>query len=132
MTKFIISYIAGQYLSGNIVGRINKSMYGFREFINAPGTDGEIINLYLNNPGLRISEIAHQSGKSEGEIYRILHANDVSPNRLRANHQKVYSLAHLGWNVRDIAELTGYTPRNVRYILAKSISEGKKNGNSIN
>lgn len=101
-------------------------MYGFREFIVNPGDEGGIINLYLNNPQMKISEIAQQSGKSEGEIYRILHANDISPNRLKVNHQKVYSLAHLGWDVRDIAELTGYTPRNVRYILAKNISEGKK------
>lgn len=101
-------------------------MYGFRQFIDVPGTDGEIINLYLNSPELRISEISQQIGKSEGEIYRILHANDISPNRLKVNHQKVHSLSHLGWDIRDIAELTGYTPRNVRYILAKSISEGIK------
>jgi len=107
-------------------------MYGFRQFISAPETDGEIINLYLNNPQLRISEIAQQSGKSESEIYRILHSNDVSPNRLRVNHQKVHSLTHLGWNVRDIAELTGYTPRNVRYILAKSVSESKNNDDISN
>jgi hypothetical protein len=103
-------------------------MFGFRQFITDNGTDGEIINLYLNNPKIRISEISLQSGKSEGEIYRILHANDISPNRLKINHQKVQSLAQLGWNVRSIAELTGYTPRNVRYILSKNISEVKNDG----
>lgn len=101
-------------------------MYGFRQYITDQGGDGNIIDTYLNNPKLRISEIAQQFGKSEAEIYRILHANDISPNRLRVNHQKVQNLAQLGWGVREIAELTGYTPRNVRYILAKNITEGGK------
>lgn len=102
-------------------------MYGFRNFLTDNGEDGQIISLYLNQPKMRISEIAQQFGRSEAEIYRILHANDISPNRLKVNHQKVHSLAHLGWGVREIAELTGYTPRNVRYILAKqNLSEGNK------
>jgi predicted transcriptional regulator len=98
-------------------------MYGFRTFINDGGEDVHLIQLYLNNPQMRISELAEQFGKSEAEIYRILHANDVSPNRLRVNHQKVKNLAQLGWGIREIAEFTGYTPRNVRYILAKNITE---------
>jgi len=101
-------------------------MYGFKQFITDQGGDGDIINVYLNSPKIRISEIAQQFGKSEAEIYRILHSNDVSPNRQKVNHQKVQNLAHLGWGVREIAEFTGYTPRNVRYILAKNISEGNK------
>ncbi len=66
-----------------------------------------------------ISEISHVTGKSQGEIYRILHNHDVSPNRLKTQHQKVMSLADVGWNVQEIAQLTGYTTRNVRYILSK-------------
>lgn len=58
--------------------------------------------------------------KSETEVYRILHANNVSPNRLRAFHEKVQQLAHLGWGIEEIAQVTGYTPRNVRYILTKA------------
>lgn len=100
-------------------------MSEFRYFISDRGIDGEIINHYLNQPYLKISEIANKYQKSETEIYRILHAHDISPNRLKINHQKVQHLAHLGWGVRDIAEFTGYTPRNVRYILS-NISEGKK------
>lgn len=100
-------------------------MYGFREFLANNQSDGEIINLYLHRPELTVGEIARNANKSEAEIYRILHANDVSPNRIRVNHQKVRSLANLGWDVPQIAELTGYTPRNVRYILAKMVNEGK-------
>lgn len=100
-------------------------MYGFRQFITDAGGDEAIIDLYLNSPKMRISEIANQFGRSETEIYRILHANDVAPNRLRVNHQKVQNLSQLGWGIPEIAEFTGYTPRNVRYILAKNINEGK-------
>lgn len=101
-------------------------MYGFKQFIIDQGGDGDIINVYLNSPKMRISEIANQFGKSEAEIYRILHSNDISPNRQKVNYQKVQNLSQLGWAVRDIAEFTGYTPRNVRYIIAKNISEGNK------
>ncbi len=100
-------------------------MYGFKEFLTANGTDSEIIQSYLNNSKLKVSEIARQHQKTEAEIYRILHANDISPNRLRANHQKVHNLSNLGWGIHDIAEFTGYTSRNVRYILSKTITEGK-------
>lgn len=101
-------------------------MYGFKQFIVDQTGNRNIINVYLNSPEIKISEIAQQFGKSEAEIYRILHLNDVSPNRQKVNHQKVQNLSQLGWEVREIAEFTGYTPRNVRYILAKNISEGNK------
>jgi AraC-like DNA-binding protein len=101
-------------------------MYGFRQFIVDRGKDGEVIDLYLGNPKVKISEIAQQFGRSEAEIYRILHAHDISPNRLGINHQKVQNLSRLGWGIQEIAKFTGYTPRNVRYILAKNITEGKK------
>lgn len=98
-------------------------MYGFKEFLTSNAIDGEIIQTYLSNPKMPVSDIARNYQKTESEIYRILHAHDVSPNRLKANHQKVTHLASLGWGIKEIAEFTGYTPRNVRYILAK-ITEG--------
>ena len=101
-------------------------MFGFKQFIDYHIGDRNIINVYLNNPKMSISEISHQFGKSKAEIYRILHSNEISPNRQATNHQKVQDLAHLGWSIREIAKFTGYTPRNVRYIIAKNISEGSK------
>lgn len=101
-------------------------MLGFKTFITDQNGDGQIIDIYLNSPHIHISEIAHRFQKSEAEIYRILHANDITPNRLKVNHQKVQNLSQLGWNIPQIAEFTGYTSRNVRYILAKNMSEGKK------
>jgi hypothetical protein len=41
------------------------------------------------------------------------------PNRQKINHNNVINLANFGYLVPQIAELTGYTARNVRYILAK-------------
>jgi len=99
-------------------------MYGFRQFINDRGEDGQIINTYINSPSVKISEIANQFGKSQAEIYRILHAHDIPLNRLKIHHNKVHGLSHLGWGVNDIAEFTGYTPRNIIYILQKKLSEG--------
>lgn len=98
-------------------------MYGFKEFITNNNNSG-IISAYLHSQ-MKISEIAQEFGKSEAEVYRILHANDISPNRLKTNHEKVQYLSSLGWGIKEIAGFTGYTARNVRYILQKNIVEGK-------
>lgn len=94
-------------------------MYGFKMFIDSNPDDSKIIHLYLNRNDLSVGQIAQFFEKSEADIYRILHANDIVPNRLGAGHQKVKNLSQLGWGVQQIAEFTGYTPRNVRYILSK-------------
>ena len=96
-------------------------MEGFKEFLyyDRKYSDQEIISLYLNNYDKNITEIAHVTGKSIGELYRILHNNGIKPNRLKNNHYNVLNFASSGMSVPQIAELTGYTPRNVRYILAK-------------
>jgi DNA-binding NarL/FixJ family response regulator len=99
-------------------------MYGFREFLTTDVVEGQIIQSYLNEPKVAVAEIARRHQKTEAEVYRILHANDISPNRLKANHQKVHHLASLGWGIHDIAEFTGYSTRNVRYILSKPLNEG--------
>lgn len=100
-------------------------MYGFKEFFRhceQGYSDDEVIAIYLNSPARRITEISLITGKSIGEIYRILHSNGVTPNRLKMNHSSVVDFATSGMSIQQIAELTGYTPRNVRYILSKSKS----------
>lgn len=92
-------------------------MEQFLQFFNDSQEDKRIVHLYLQNPKMQMSEIAKASNKSIGEIYRILRFNEVEPNRLKINHKKVESLAKLGWGIKEIAEFTGYTTRNVRYIL---------------
>lgn len=91
-------------------------MLNFNDFFkNSP--DKEIINMYLNNPSIHVAEIAQKTQKSIGEIYRILHANEINPNRLKIHHEKVEGLAKLGWTIKEISEITGYSTRNIRYIL---------------
>lgn len=98
-------------------------MLGFQQFFNDQNNDSNIVRLYLNNPETKISELAIQVGKSQAEIYRILHAHDVLPNRLKINHEKVIQLHKVGWNINEIAQFTGYTTRNVRYIISKTMNE---------
>jgi hypothetical protein len=95
-------------------------MENFYGFFNNNELDKRVVGLYLQNPKKTISEIAKESNKSIGEIYRILKVNEIEPNRLKINHKKVESLARLGWGIKEIAEFTGYTTRNVRYILKGS------------
>jgi len=90
-------------------------MNSFKEFF----WDGEVIGLYLNRQDLKISEIAAHCAKSQAEIYRILHDNGIKPNRLKIGHEAVHQLAERGWSVGEIANMTGYTDRNVRYIISK-------------
>lgn len=92
-------------------------MENFYDFIQNNSIDKKIVELYLKNPRMPISEIAALTNKSIGEIYRTLKVNEVEPNRLKISHQKVEGLAKLGWGIKEISEFTGYTTRNIRYIL---------------
>lgn len=95
-------------------------MEGFKEFFyhNTNGyTNNEVVAIY--NSDKKIKEISQLTGKSIGEIYRILHDYNIKPNRLKTNHHNVLDFANAGYEIPQIAEFTGYTPRNIRYILFK-------------
>lgn len=97
-------------------------MLNFREFIlneDYQFHDTEIANMYLHQPNMKVKEISEKTGKSVAEIYRVLQRSGMSANRMHSNHEAVFSLSDAGFNVGHIAELTGYTPRNVRYILKR-------------
>lgn len=100
-------------------------MEGFKEFYNENFSKQEIVSFYNHNPDRKIKEISEIFGKSIGEIYRILHSYNMTPNRQKTNHHNVINFHNFGYGVPQIAEFTGYTPRNVRYILNKL---GKNNG----
>lgn len=72
---------------------------------------------------MKVAELAQAVGKSIPELYRILHSNNIKPNRLCVNHRTVLDCARSGYSIPQIAELTGYTTRNVRYILGKKLME---------
>jgi len=97
--------------------------FSFKDFITEPRrySDFEIANLYFGNPGVKVRDIAQQTGKSVAEVYRILHKHG-KPNRQVTNHHNVLALAeNPALNVSTIAQMTGYTPRNIRYILRKRL-----------
>lgn len=95
-------------------------MRNFKEFFNHKDySEQELVSLYMNSPDKTIKEISEISNKSIGDIYRILHNYNIIPNRLKINHRNVFEFYNSGMSIYQIAELTGYTIRNVRYILAK-------------
>lgn len=81
-------------------------------------TDTEIASMYYHNANMKVRDIATITGKSIGEVYRIIHRNG-SPNRKINNHENVMAYAASGMSVNRIADFTGYTPRNIRYIIGK-------------
>lgn len=88
-------------------------MEGFSNYFE----DNYVINLYLNNPDISIKEISLKTNNSIGEIYRILQSNLIKPNRNKLHYNNVIEFAKSGLPINRIAELTGYSSRNVRYIL---------------
>ena len=91
----------------------------FKEFVSQHHSNWEVANLYLHNLQMPVREISKRTGRSIGEIYRIVRQIGYSPNRQILNHDNVKMFSHSGVPVTKIAELTGYTPRNVRYVLKK-------------
>ena len=100
-------------------------MGDFRKFVEQHErnreTDFAVLNMYLHKA--KVDEISQESGKSVGEIYRTLQRYNISPNRLKSKHNHVLGFAQNGFNIGEIAKLTGYTQRNVRYILSRQLNE---------
>lgn len=94
-------------------------MANFREFIEA---DWKVINLYNQPVQPTIKEISYKTNRSIGEIYRIIHRYG-SPNRTKSNQHNVLTYHNLGLQIDEIAKLTGYTTRNVRYILKEKVND---------
>ena len=94
----------------------------FLEFFNLhePGRDyedHEVVQFYVTNPDMKVTELAKTVNRSIPELYRILDRHGQRPNRLNTNTRMVLDFANSGYTVKQIADLTGYTTRNVRYIL---------------
>ena len=98
-------------------------MLGFQQFFESYQLEQQVIVDYLSKTGVSVGEIGRIHGLSEREVYRILRFNHVSPNRKGVHVDKVRHLAGMGWGIRDIAEFTGYSTRNVRNILNRQLRE---------
>ncbi len=94
----------------------------FMEFFNLhePGRkyeDHEVVQYYVTNPTMKVTDMAEKVGRSIPELYRILQRHGQKPTRLNANRQMVLDFSKSGYPINQIADMTGYTVRNVRYIL---------------
>jgi hypothetical protein len=98
-------------------------MQGFIEFFENNQNESQVINIYLARPDLSVSKIGNMFGLSEREVYRILHVSQINPNRKNLHKEKVQHLHGLGWGIKEIANFTGYSARNVRYILKNPLRE---------
>ena len=93
----------------------------FKEFFdkddsNREYSDLEVANLYFYNRKSGVREIAKNTDRSIGEMYRILRRYG-QPNRRSKNHEMVISLFDSGLPLSSVANLAGYTSRHVRNIL---------------
>jgi len=98
----------------------NMENMGFREFIEDELSgykynETEVANLYFQRQ-MTVREISQKTGCSIGEIYRLIKRYG-EPNRRNSNHGTVISLSDSGIPNKNIADITGYTPRHVRNIL---------------
>ncbi len=94
----------------------------FLEFFNLqePGRkyeDHEVVQFYVTNPDMKVKDVAAKVGRTIPELYRVLQRHGQAPTRLNVNRQMVLDFCKSGYTVGQIADMTGYTPRNVRYII---------------
>ncbi len=96
-------------------------MERFKLFVEADRhLEHEVLNMYLSG-NHKVAEISELTGLSTGSVYRILQRHEVSPQRRAARpgqYESVYNFADSGLGARRIAELSGYSLRQVYNILA--------------
>ena len=96
-------------------------MLHFKEFVESvlddyQYSDMEVANLYFGQPEMKVAELAEKTGRTIAELYQIIHSWG-KPNRLKNRHHHVHVLSDSGLPNRQVAELTGYSERQVRNIL---------------
>lgn len=92
-------------------------MRTFREFLANQTQDVLVANLYLSRSDMTVREIASVTGRSIGEVYRVLKKHGGKPNRRRMHHGNVYALAEFGLRPKDISRVTGYCERYIRKLM---------------
>lgn len=96
-------------------------MRGFKEFFNLSNnisSESQVVFLYTN--GLEWNEISKETGRSKGDIQRILEKNHVSRNRLKKKHTLIDHFKDAGYLPNQIADYVGMSPQGVRYVLRKN------------
>lgn len=96
-------------------------MDGFRNFSEAVdlNTEHDIINMYQDSGRYRVSDISDLTGISPAGIYRVLRKYQMDPHRKPdlSHYEQIYQYRSSGVPVRRIAELTGYSRRQVYNII---------------
>lgn len=92
---------------------MNFKEFLINEEINPSNLD--IASMYFRG-GESIRSLSLKTGKSIGDIYRIIHSFG-KPNRMKKQHEFVKSLASSGMSSNLVSNFTGYSKRHVQNIL---------------
>jgi predicted DNA-binding transcriptional regulator AlpA len=102
-------------------------MTSFRHFIflteSTLSTEHEVMNLYYDR-NHKIADISDLTGVSAAGIYRILQKHSIQPGRMKTdllNYETIWQYSSMGLPAKKIAELTGYSVRQVYNIIEKKI-----------
>jgi hypothetical protein len=79
----------------------------------------EVANMYFGNK-LPIKKILEETGLCRKELYHIVRSIGI-PNRLKINHHNVIALADQDIPLHQVANMTHYSPQNVKYILNRRL-----------
>lgn len=94
----------------------------FKQFFESttnPNISDYDIFVQYNHFKTPVKDISNKTGKSIGEIYRIIKKMGGNPNRRKKNQHLVKSLLQSDFSSKKIGNLTGYTRRQVDNIRKK-------------
>jgi len=92
-------------------------MNGFKKFINESSSESDVMFLYHNDASL--DKIKKDTGRSTGDIYRVLKKNGIDPSRLKKKHGLIKYFTDSGCSVSDVATNVGMSKQGVRYVIKK-------------
>lgn len=104
----------------NIGRNSRKPEYAARPEILAmkeSSSENEVLFLYNNDKNLE--KIKKETGRSVGDIYRILKKNQISPNRLKKKHGLIKYFSDSGYDISDIARNVGMSNQSVKNAMKK-------------
>jgi hypothetical protein len=94
-------------------------MDGFKEFFinESKSSENDILFLYSNDTDL--AKIRKDTGRSTGDIYRVLKKHQIDPSRLKKKHGLIKYFQDSGYDVADIAKNVGMSKQGVRHVIRK-------------